>query len=72
MATRQAARLAVQLKIVRDRCGICGACVPVCPSGALVLHDSFLELVADRCSACEKCVAVCPTHALALQEGDGA
>lgn len=50
--------------VQRDSCGICGACVPVCGSSALVLHDNYLEVNNDRCTACEKCLAVCPTHAL--------
>lgn len=56
--------------IQRDRCGICGACVPVCGSGALVLHDNYLEVNNDRCTSCEKCVAVCPTHALSIIAAD--
>lgn len=50
--------------VQRDRCGICGACVPVCGTNALTLHDTFLEVDNTLCTGCEKCIAVCPTHAL--------
>ena len=44
-------------------CSDCGACVAVCPSGALtktgrkVIHDP------GPCIACDSCLAACPTHA---------
>lgn len=63
--------LSTSLIIVqRDRCGICGACVPVCGPDALVLHDNYLEVINDRCTSCEKCIAVCPTHALELAKAE--
>lgn len=52
------------LMVDRDRCGICGCCVPVCATVALVLHDAYLEVINDRCTSCQKCIVVCPTHAL--------
>ena len=48
----------------RDRCGICGCCVPICPPDAIALHDSYLEVDQDACTGCMKCLLVCPTHAL--------
>jgi len=66
------------LLVERDRCGICGCCVPVCATAALVLHDAYLEVINDRCTSCQKCIVVCPTHALfeiplaeAAARGDG-
>lgn len=60
----QGRRQVSTVRVERDRCGICGCCVPVCPSGALILHDNFLEVVSAACTGCQKCVVVCPTFAL--------
>lgn len=54
----------VLILVNRDKCGICGCCVPVCPTDALVLHDAFLAVDHETCTACMKCLPVCPTHAL--------
>jgi ferredoxin len=59
-----AAQVPSLIVVQRDRCGICGACVPVCGSGALTLYDTYLAVDNERCTSCEKCLAVCPTHAL--------
>jgi ferredoxin len=54
-----------QLMMVnRDRCGVCGCCVPACPSGALILYDAYLHVDQEACTDCMKCVSVCPTKAL--------
>jgi MinD superfamily P-loop ATPase len=52
------------IMVDRDKCGICGCCVPVCHTQAIILHDAFLEVDNDLCTSCEKCLVVCPTHAL--------
>lgn len=54
----------VLILVDRDKCGICGCCVPVCPPDALVLHDAFLAVDHDTCTECMKCLPVCPTNAL--------
>ena len=54
----------VLIKVDRDKCGICGCCVPVCPPDAITLHDAFLEVDNDTCTECMKCIPVCPTNAL--------
>lgn len=49
-----------------DRCTHCGACVIVCPSGALVLDTATRRVLfkEDRCIACELCVPACPPRAM--------
>jgi electron transfer flavoprotein alpha subunit len=55
------------LKIDKDKCIGCGACVDVCPFGALTLVDD-LAVVNDKCTACGACLEVCPVNALSLPD----
>jgi electron transfer flavoprotein alpha subunit/NAD-dependent dihydropyrimidine dehydrogenase PreA subunit len=55
------------LKIDKDKCIGCGACIDVCPFGALILVDD-LAVVNDKCTACGACLDVCPVNALSLPE----
>ncbi|MCP1662394.1 MAG: 4Fe-4S dicluster domain-containing protein [Methanocalculus sp. MSAO_Arc1] len=55
------------LTIRRDICGYCGACVSVCPEGALELIDAYLE-VDSACIECGICERVCPLGALEVAE----
>ncbi len=46
------------------RCDACGACVPVCPHGALSFPaPGVVGFDADSCDRCRACVAVCPIDA---------
>ena len=46
------------------RCDACGACVPVCPHGALSFPASgFVGFDAASCDRCRACVAVCAIDA---------
>jgi ferredoxin len=50
-------------------CTQCGACVTLCPSGALI-SDPKTHVVSydsQKCFACEYCILVCPTHAMSIQ-----
>ncbi|WP_238523384.1 4Fe-4S binding protein [Methanothermobacter marburgensis] len=49
-----------------SRCMRCGACVNVCPSGALELEDTLL--MGDGCLECLACAAVCPVDAMECQD----
>jgi len=51
-----------------DRCTQCGACVTICPSGALYKDLPSQEVLfeADKCIACELCVPACPPRAMAV------
>ena len=49
-----------------EKCTHCGACVVVCPSGALSLEADTMKVLFDneKCIACEFCVRACPPRAM--------
>ena len=48
------------------KCIGCGACVKVCPEGALRLSADGVEPTAAACRACGKCAEVCPAAAMEI------
>lgn len=54
--------------VVRDdrRCTQCGACVTICPAGALSrdLDTQEVRFSPEDCVACELCVPACPPRAM--------
>lgn len=46
------------------RCTGCGACVEVCPTGALTLVEGRAYLDDALCRGCEACLRACPVGAL--------
>jgi len=46
-----------------ERCIGCGACVSVCPVGAILMRDGSAWTDRDRCTACGTCAAACPADA---------
>jgi len=54
--------------IARDeeRCTHCGACITICPAGALVLEPKTRKVLfhADKCIACGLCIKPCPARAM--------
>jgi Fe-S-cluster-containing hydrogenase component 2 len=49
-----------------ELCNGCGACVEVCPEGALYLVDGKAMVDTSLCRECESCVAACPVKAIAI------
>ena len=46
------------------QCTGCGACIEVCPTGALTLVDGKAHLDEALCKGCEACIQACPAGAL--------
>jgi len=51
------------------RCTECGACITVCPTGALNVNRKTMEIIfnIDKCIACELCVPACPPRAMEVK-----
>jgi NAD-dependent dihydropyrimidine dehydrogenase PreA subunit len=49
-----------------ERCTGGGACVEVCPTGAIYLVEDRATVDQSLCSECEACIAACPTEAITL------
>lgn len=51
------------------RCTHCGACVTICPTGALYLDAKTRKVIfdTDKCIACELCVKACPPRAMVVK-----
>ena len=52
-----------------ERCTHCGACIAVCPTGALYVDRKTMEVKfdIDKCIACELCVPACPPRAMEVK-----
>ncbi len=55
---------AKRLRIVRNHCKGCGACVQTCPAGALSLVDGKASVDPAVCVLCGYCSAACPQFAI--------
>ncbi len=49
-----------------SKCTNCGVCVPICPTGALVVDQQTRKVIFydKKCIACELCVKICPPRAM--------
>ena len=61
----------LELDVVRDeqKCTHCGACIVICPAGALTMDRCtwMVGFDSDKCIACELCVPRCPPRAMAVR-----
>ncbi len=57
------------IQLDEEKCFDCGACISLCPTGALRLTDDYsIELDEDKCIYCEICVPSCPVRALKISK----
>jgi pyruvate formate lyase activating enzyme len=50
----------------RERCTNCGACVEVCPVGAISIKAGGIRRLREACRACGECAKACPNDATRL------
>ncbi|MCD6279224.1 4Fe-4S binding protein [Candidatus Micrarchaeota archaeon] len=58
----------MSVKIDKDKCIFCGACVGVCPVMALRLNNDRIEWDADKCIYCGNCEKICPANAIKVEK----
>ena len=60
--------LAQDIKWHEKKCIHCSACIPICPSDALILdrEEMLVSFIKDKCIACELCIPVCPYKAIEI------
>ena len=47
---------------INDDCIACGACIPECPTDAILAGDIYV-IEPEKCIDCGACANVCPTDA---------
>lgn len=57
--------------ILAERCTGCGACVEICPAGAISPADGKVVVDKALCRGCEACLAACPSGAIVLVTQEG-
>lgn len=55
------------VKVTKDQCVGCSACVSACPFGAIAMQDSTAA-IGDACTACGACVDTCPVGAIIREQ----
>ena len=60
--------LSKDIKRNDSKCTHCGACVPICPTGALITDPLTRKVLFydTKCIACELCIKACPPRAMEL------
>jgi 2-oxoglutarate ferredoxin oxidoreductase subunit delta len=55
------------IAVIGDECVACGACVKVCPLGAVRIDRGITAVVdSEGCVGCGKCAAVCPAGVVVI------
>ena len=53
------------VKIDRDKCTGCGACMDVCPVDAIKIEKAK-AIISDKCMDCGACMSQCPVGAISF------
>lgn len=57
------------IELDEEKCFDCGACLSLCPTGALKLMEDYsVKLDEEKCIYCEICVPSCPVRALRISK----
>jgi electron transfer flavoprotein alpha subunit len=55
------------IKVNKEECIACGACLSVCPFGAIVMQEDK-AYITEACTTCGACVDTCPVEAILREE----
>jgi electron transfer flavoprotein alpha subunit len=56
------------IKVIKDQCIGCSACVSACPFGAIEMQDDNKAFITEACTACGACVDTCPVKTIIREE----
>jgi NAD-dependent dihydropyrimidine dehydrogenase PreA subunit len=58
----------MEMRVNAEQCTGCGACVEICPNGAIRMSESLAVLDQTICSQCQFCIDACPVGAITAVE----
>lgn len=58
----------MEIRMNAEQCTGCGACVEICPTGAIRLIDGLAIFNQARCTQCRACADACPVGAITAVE----
>jgi len=56
------------IKVIKDQCIGCSACVSACPFGAIEMRDDSKAFITEACTACGACIDTCPVKTIIREE----
>ena len=54
------------------KCITCGACISICPVGAIKIVDNKATINPKKCIKCNSCAQFCPVGAIEIEMNDAA
>ncbi|MDT8900596.1 FAD-binding protein [Anaeroselena agilis] len=56
------------IKVIKEQCIGCSACVSACPFGAIEMQDDAKAFVTEACTACGACIDTCPVKTIIREQ----
>lgn len=56
--------------ISAKKCILCGACVVICPSGAIQLYEGAAQVDPELCTDCLRCLCKCYARAISSADAE--
>jgi electron transfer flavoprotein alpha subunit len=56
------------IKVNKDQCIGCSACVGACPFGAIEMQDDSKAFITEACTACGACIDACPVKTIVREQ----